>query len=304
MKITTLVLLVILLVSCRKELSDNCDDTQEMIVEVKITDLLPDYLNSFEELDLRSVSVWFYTTDGSTVINKKITGNDGSFSIPYGKYSVFIFSSDFYELDAVLYRGEKTTQSYEAYVRQYTENGTLFANEPDPLFCTYVEEFVIDRSFEMLPVKLTPLVYTYRFQILVEGIDYLSGASATVSGMYTSAFLKDGSHRTTESASMKVPITKALTKDTEGYLQGEFRSFGSHQGSDVKHKITLALSNGVTTKVVELDDLTDKIKSLPRGGEIVITQKIVITNGGGGGGDGDYNPGITDWDDIVIQLPI
>lgn len=301
MKLRNLVVLILLLASCIKEDDDNCKPP-EKIVEVKITDLLPDYLDSFKGLDLRSVSIGFYTPNGATVINKKIIGNDGEFSMPYGRYSVLIFSSDFYELDGVLYRGEKAIQTYEAYSRQYTEGGNLFVNEPDPLFCTYVEKFVIDQSFELLPVKLAPLVFTYRFKILVEGIDILKGASATVSGMYTSAFLKDGSHRITEVASMRVPITKVVTKATEGYLQGEFRSFGSHQSRDVRHKITLALSNG-TTKVVEFDDLTNEIKSLPRGGEIVIKQKIVIKDDGGSGNN-EYNPEVNPWDDIEITLRI
>lgn len=301
MRLINFTILIPLLASCCKEPDDNCKPP-EKIVEIKITDLLPDYLNSFEQLELRSVSIRFYSPDGTTVINKKITGNDGSFSMPYGKYSVLIFSSDFYELDGVLYRGEKTIQTYEAYSRQYTEGGNLFVNEPDPLFYAYVEKFVIDQSFELLPVKLTPLVFTYRFKIWVEGINLLTGASATVGGMYTSAFLKDGSHRIAEVASMRVPVTKVVTKATEGYLQGEFRSFGSHQSSDIKHKITLILSNG-TTKVVELDDLTNEIKSLPRGGEIPIKQKIVI-KADSGNGNNEYNPGVNPWDDIEIILPI
>lgn len=292
--------LIFLLTSCRKELSDNCNPESKK-VEIKITNLLPDSLNSFDDLDLRSVSIWLYSVDGATVINKKITGDDGIFTIPYGRYSVCIFSSDFYELDGVFYRGEKSTQTYEAYSRQQMKDDKLFVDEPDPLFSTYIDEFVIDQSFELLTVELKPLVYTYRFKVLVEGIEYITSASATISGMYSSVFLKDGSHRTTEVASMRMPVIKMPINASEGYLQGELRAFGSHQNSDVKHKITLALSNG-TTKIVELDDLTKEIKSLPHGGEITIKQKIVITIGGGD--NGDYNPGITDWDDIVIPLPI
>ena len=233
-----------------------------------------------------------------------MSGENGKISLPCDFYSLLIYTSDFFELDANYYRGMEYPETTESYVRQQIENGIIYVDEPDPLFSSYVENYNPEKSFEKLSVTLRPRVFTYRFKIAVEGIQYLQSATATVTGMYTSAFLKDGHHREDEEGAMNVVLKKTGVnpEKNEGYLYGEFRSFGPHQRKDVKHHISIALTND-ETKVVELDDLTTPIKSLTRGGEFVIKQKIVIKDNGGSEQGSDFNPGVVDWEDIEIPVP-
>ena len=290
-------------VSCIREEPCNEADENEN-VEIAITDLLPDSLATFENLNTRTASLTFYQSAENLSYTKTISGESGKISMPDGNYSLLVYTSDFFELDAVFYRGMEHPETAEAYARQQTENGILYVEEPDPLFCSYVENFNPDEHSDKLSIVLQPHVFTYRFKIAVEGIRYLQSAVATVTGVYTSSYLKDGHHREDEEAAMKVQLkkTEVNPEKNEGYLYGEFRSFGSHQRKDVKHHLSIALSNG-ETKIVELDDLTTLIKSMPHGGEIVIKQKIVIKDNGGGGQGSDFNPGLTDWDDVEIPVP-
>mgnify|MGYP006976688149 FL=1 len=52
-------------------------------------------------------------------------------------------------------------------------------------------------------------------------------------------------------------------------------SFGPHQDDQVKNSMVLTFINGRTISV-QLDDISPEIKRLVKGGEIIITQKIVI----------------------------
>ena len=83
-------------------------------------------------------------------------------------------------------------------------------------------------------------------------------------------------------------------------IYGEFWSFGPHQNSAIKNKIILRFLNGKST-TIELNDITDRIKPLTNGGEIIVTQRFIITGGDGGAG---FTPDVDDWDEKIILLPI
>jgi hypothetical protein len=82
-------------------------------------------------------------------------------------------------------------------------------------------------------------------------------------------------------------------------ITGEFWAFGPQQDSKIKNTITLVFVDGKTT-VVTLDDHSDYIKTLTHGGEIKITQKIVIK----GDETGGFSPSVTDWDDTSVDIPM
>ena len=294
----------LLVTSCiYEDLLDSCEKEEEKeIVNVKITDFLPDSLMSFENLKMRTASLIFYPVSGGPSVTERISSDTGKVSISHGRYSLLIYTSDFFELDAVFYRGMEHPETAEAYTRQSVDGEISIVEEPDPLFCSYTENFDPDEQAERITVELVPRVYTYRFKIKVEGMQYLQSAAAKVTGFYTSVYLKDGHHREGESAVIQVKLKKEVINANEGYIYGEFRSFGTDQNSDVNHHISIALNNG-ETKVVKLDDLTKSIKALPHGGEIIIKQKIVIKDNGDNGQGGYFDPGVVDWDDIVIPVP-
>lgn len=307
-KIVWVIILQICIAGCVR---DEPTEEDKKTVKVEITDLLPDSLGDFGNLKMRSVSLTFYSLTDETVTSQTLTGSSGEAKIPNGQYSLLIYSSDFFELDGLFYRGMNRPNTAEAYARQYTRSDkSIFMYEPDPLFCFYVDNIDTNslnangRSAStpsLFSVTLSPLVYKYRFQIIVEGIKYLHSATAIVTGLYASVFLKDGHHRDEEVA-QQVVLRKKTDASGVDYIYGEFLSFGSNQRKDVNHHIYIVL-NIDETKIVDLGNLTEEIKKLPCGGEIKINQKIVI-HGSGEEPGGVFDPVVTDWDDVVIPLPI
>ena len=300
-------------VGCVREFpQEECKEKET--VQVEVADLLPDSLASFEDLRMRSVNLIFYPVSGENPIKGSIVDTTGSISVPHGKYSLLIYSSDFFDLDGLFYRGIEQPETAEAYTHQHTRSDLVMQiEEPDPLFCFYTDDFDPENQKEEeeneadeqpvhVSVVLIPLVYTYRFKIRVEGLQNFRSATAIVTGMYTSVFLTNSCHREDEAAAMQVKMKKSTESASEGFIYGEFRSFGSHQRNDVNHHISIVFNND-ETKIVELDDLTIPIKSIPHGGEIVIKQKIVIKDSDGGE-EGAFDPKVYDWDDVVIPLPV
>jgi hypothetical protein len=84
-----------------------------------------------------------------------------------------------------------------------------------------------------------------------------------------------------------------------GELYGEFWSFGPNQREDIVNSITLYFVNGDVI-VIKLKDLTSRIKSLTRGGEIVVEEYLEIKGPAGG-----FAPIVGDWQDptdVEIQI--
>ena len=77
-------------------------------------------------------------------------------------------------------------------------------------------------------------------------------------------------------------------------------SFGPHQDDQVKKSMVLTFINGRTISV-QLDDISPEIKRLVKGGEIIITQKIVINVGDDGSG---FTPEVEDWEEENVVIPI
>lgn len=277
-----------------------CDREKEnYAVKFEVTDYQPDELHSFDSLTPRSISLSFYPKNNSEIVIKKFNSEKGTIPIEKGEYDILIYTSDFYDIDANFYRGIENIDLVESHTRNKVgDDGVITMVEPDPLFVAHIEKYVVGSSLDDIEVEFRPLVYTYRFCVEVKGLGYVKSARAQISGLYSSAYLKSGAHREDEIAQMVVNLTKSGVDR----LCGEFRCFGSHQRSDVERTITLALVNAAgETKTVRLSNLTAKIKSLPKGGVIVIDEKIVIESGGAEGG---FVPGVGDWDYDRRPLPI
>ena len=72
------------------------------------------------------------------------------------------------------------------------------------------------------------------------------------------------------------------------------------QDDNVKNSMYLTFINGRTISV-QLDDISPEIKRLVKGGEIIISQKIVINIGDDGSG---FDPVVEDWEEENVVIPI
>ena len=252
----------------------------------------------------RTVTIVAYPKDenGHYGIHK-ISGLEGTIWLLPGRYDLLIYTSDFYDVDGIYYRGLDKPNTAEAYTNQVkssrtkTEVKSYDMAEPDPLFAHFYEDFEVVEGENRLESGLQPQTYKYWYEVDVDGLDYISSAWLEIDGMYTSVYMANDTHRADEYGAQRVEST--IHKD-ENKIKGEFFSFGPHQDSDVKNTIVLTFINGRTIRV-ELNDISADIKKLRKGGEIEIDQKIVINVGDTGSG---FVPDVKDWDDYQIDIPI
>lgn len=252
----------------------------------------------------RSVTIVAYPLDENGHFGiHTISGLEGTIWLLPGRYDLLIYTSDFYELDGIHYRGIRDINTAEAYTSQVerskTKSGTkaYSISDPDPLFVHIYEDFEVKLGENKLESGLQPMSYKYWYEVEVDGLDYITSAYLEIDGMYTSVFMRDESHREDEYGSQRAEST--IHKD-ENKIKGEFFSFGPHQDSAVKNSIILTFINGRTIRV-QMDDISPEIKKLRKGGEIVIKQKIVINVDDTGSG---FNPHVEDWDEEEVEIPI
>lgn len=249
----------------------------------------------------RTINYIFESKDNGNEIAGRIIGNNHEISIKPGKYKALFYTSDFNELDAIIYRGFSDLSTAEAYTLQNSRSiDQYYINEPDPLFSKFSPDIEILQLKETdimqeIKVILEQRSFLYYMTIGVDGIEHLRSARLEISGMSTSVFLADGKNRDDEVGIQSVDM---LLKENAIYC--EFWAFGPHQDKDIKHRVFLYFTNGKNT-VIELDDISDNVKPLTAGGEIKVEQKFIIHPGDGSAG---FDPGIDDWDDIVITIPI
>lgn len=244
----------------------------------------------------QTVTYHIYEKNGTYKTSGKINGSTDWMSLPTGIYDMLLYTSDFYDIDAVLYKGLNQKHTAEAYTRKSSR--TMQAHnmiEPDPVFSVVMHDIVIQDTEEMqtITANLHQRSYLYYLYIEVEGLKYVNSINMKIDGMHTSAFLADGSHRENEYGAQSLEMKMM---GDEKMIYGEFWAFGPHQNNDVKNTITLNFVNGKST-TIELEDISEKIKLLTEGGEIIVDQKFEIK-----GQEGGFNPGVGDWDDYEVDI--
>ena len=120
--------------------------------------------------------------------------------------------------------------------------------------------------------------------------------------MYTTAFLTNEDHRMNEAGTQTVDLDIIRTDPDDpqgnGELYGEFWSFGPNLREDISNSITLYFINGDVIKM-KLKDLTGQIKTLTKGGEIIVEEYLEIKGPAGG-----FQPGVGDWNDTNVDLEL
>ena len=232
-------------------------------------------------------------------------GLEGGMYVDEGMYDLLIYTTDFNEYDANFFRGMDNKLTAETHTRQTpieeTRTDVVEVNmvEPDPTFSALYEDIVVFQREEdkVLDIELVQKSFKYYLTIKATGLHNIHTAKMNISGMYTTAFLTNEDHRMneagTQTVDLKIIPTPATTQEDvgKGELYGEFWSFGPNQTESIVNSITLYFVNGnVITK--KLSDLTGQIKTLTRGGEIIVEEVIEIKGPAGG-----FQTGVGDWDD-------
>lgn len=303
--------LVLVVTSCHRKtlLEPEHHHGSEVVIDLKVSVSVDANLDHESALayeavlgTAKSVTIVAYPKGPTSVYGvHKIKGLSGSIWLMPGTYDLLIYTSDFNELDGIYYTNLDNLEKVEAYTSQAkiskTKVKSYVIEQPDPLFVHLYENFHVIEGENSLESGLDPMSYKYWFDIDVDGLEYISSVYMEIDGMYTSVYMADGSHNEDEYALQK--IETQICRD-ENKIKGEFYSFGPHQDDSVKNTMVLTFINGRTIKV-QLDDISDEIKKLVKGGEIPINQKIVINVGDSGAG---FEPEVGEWDEEEVNIPI
>lgn len=240
-------------------------------------------------------------------------GREGGLYVREGIYDLLVYTTDFNELDANFFRGMDNPWTAETHTRQtLKEEQTrsdvteMYIVEPDPTFGVLQEDIIVFHGEEdkLIEVEFVQKSFKYYLTIRATGLHNIHTATMNISGMYTTAFLASEDHRMDEAGTQSVDLeirrsTDPTSEVGRGELYGEFWSFGPNQREDIFNSITLYFINGDVI-VKQLKDLTGQIKTLTRGGEIIVEEELEIK-----GPEGGFDPGVGDWDnttDVNISL--
>lgn len=262
----------------------------------------------------RSTSYVLYEKNSQKVAySGSFAGLEGGMYVQEGVYDLLVYTTDFFEYDANFFRGMDNKETAETHTRQTPINGETPRNdvqevhmvEPDPTFSVLKEEIVVfqGQENEVVEVEFVQKSFKYYLTIKARGLQNIHTAKMNITGMYTQAYLTNEEHRMNESGTQNVDmaITRYDHNDVlgEGEIYGEFWSFGPNVREDISNSITLYFINGDVI-TMKLQDLSPQIKTLTKGGEIIVTEKLEIKGPSGG-----FQPGVGDWDkptDVEIIL--
>ena len=318
-RITTvlLALLLIFTASCqRKDLLDP-HDHYNLIISAKFDSLAlsqllshksDGYTNPGEPKSTKYVI--FEKTTQRVAYKGSFKGLQGGVYLQEGIYDLLVYTSDFNEYDANFFRGMDKMETAETYTRQSpigeasprNDVTEVYMVEPDPTFSVLQAEIVVleGQEDQLLEVEFVQKSFKYYLTIKAKGLQNIHSATMNISGMYTTAYLTHEEHRTNEAGTQSVDmkITRYDPKDElgEGEIYGEFWSFGPNQREDISNSIILYFVNGDVI-TMKLQDLSPQIKTLTKGGEIIVSEKLEIK-----GPPGGFNPGVGDWNDTNVDL--
>ena len=265
--------------------------------------------------------VLYEKTTGLPVYRGSFNGLQGAMYVQEGLYDLLVYTTDFNEYDANFFIGMENPQTAETHTRQSPINEKppvessededpadkaprpdikeVWMVEPDPTFGVLVEDVAVFKDLEnkVVDVEFVQKSFKYYLTIRCTGLQNIHSAQMNISGMYTTAFLSNDDHRMNEAGTQTLDLQINRTKPAnpedlgKGELYGEFWSFGPNQNDEIINTITLHFVNGdVISK--RLKDLTSQIKTLTRGGEIIVEEIVEIK-----GPPSGFQPGVEDWGD-------
>lgn len=260
--------------------------------------------------------------DGITAIvyNEDNTRSDnhldpegGRLPMNEGVHDILLYNSDteyivFGSLDSYAEASASTrTRFRSTYQASHGEEKTV--NPPDMLFSSWVQDYQASLTIEpvTLPVTMSPLVYTYRLIFEFEkGAEHIELARGAMAGMAGTVYLGDG--RTGEETATLLFDETGISGNT---VIADVHSFGipsfdpetgtSETDGTYMLNLEIMLPNG---RIKTFDnDVSDQMRTRPRGGVIRVQGLRIEDEEAGSGGGFDVDVG--DWgeaEDIILPL--
>lgn len=318
-KITSLVITLILLLTagCQRKPLLEPHDHNNLLIKARfdslaLAQLLSGKANGYSNPGEPATTKYtlYDKISGKVAYTGSFDGLEGGMYVQEGLYDLLVYTTDFNEYDANFFRGMDNPLTAETHTRQNaieqqerSDITEMYMVEPDPTFSVLKEDVVVLYGYEdnVVEVEFVQKSFKYYLTIKAIGLHNIHTATMNIAGMYTTAFLAHEDHRMNESGIQSVDMdihydTNPDETIDNGYLYGEFWSFGPNQREDIVNSITLYFVNGDVI-VKKLDDLTDQIKTLDKGGEIIVEQVLEIKGPAGG-----FQPEVGDWNQTDVDL--
>lgn len=240
-----------------------------------------------------------------------MSGGDGHSFLFYNGDTEYVVISDLASLPSAFASATSRSRASAVTISE-RHPGARTTNQPDVLYAAFVPEVPEVKVHEQLPmpVKMQPLVYTYVVRYQFEyGLQHVSLARGALGGMAEAVYLRDGV--TSEQSSI---ILYDCTLQPYG-CEAHVRSFGIPGFPDEYYgrspdqseqrlytlNLEVLLKNG---SLVQFDfDISDQMANQPRGGVIEVSGLRIEDEQNRF--DSGFEVDVSDWGDHVdIDLPV
>lgn len=320
-KITSLVITLILLLTagCQRKPLLEPHDHNNLLIKARfdslaLAQLLSGKANGYSNPGEPATTKYtlYDKISGKVAYTGSFDGLEGGMYVQEGLYDLLVYTTDFNELDANFFRGMDNPLTAETHTRQNaieqqerSDITEMYMVEPDPTFSVLKEDVVVLYGYEdnVVEVEFVQKSFKYYLSIKATGLHNIHTAKMNIEGMYTTAFLTNEDHRMNESGIQSLDMEIIRSNDPQdklgtGEIYGEFWSFGPNQREDITNTITLFFINGEVI-TIKLKDLTGQIKTLTRGGEIIVEEELEIKGPSGG-----FQPEVGDWNNTDVDIII
>ncbi len=302
------------LTSCRhKDLIMEANDRHEVYVAF-------DWRNAPEASPASMLAYFYSPTAGEPLLYTFSDPTGGKISIPYGSYSGIGINGD--NTDWAAMRGTESPDLFEVYTRDaealqasgFTSRSVpraagaeseRMAKTPGMIWSDRQDNITVDDAVGTSGVQVITFypeeaVCHYTVDILdIDHSEYLRGAEvdATLSGM-AEGYLQG--RRSATDVAVTMPFTLKNIDDGRA-LHAEFLTFGECASKKVNHNLTVYVILTDGTKWYQSFDVTDQVTSAadPRHVHIIVRGLDLPKPIQGGSG---FNPDVTDWNNINIDL--
>lgn len=275
--------------------------------ELKVPEIKPEVMHVlFYEPDGNSLSAESFISDRSTDADG-YTWISGYLSIVPGDYRMlaYNFGTESTIIGGYGNYGSAAASSASVSSLILSSYGTkvpgeLVVYEPDHLMAARSEAEIVPYHDGVHEIRLeaTTLVETWYIQIKVDGLEYVSGAQAFLSGMMSGRMLASAEGVTEPENTVYFTLQKGEDGGAP-VICGLFNTFGRVPGSQNGLKITFDIRTKDGRTVTEEFDITGLFSSEEAldNNWLLMEQTITIDPPENPGGGGGFQPEVGDWDD-------
>jgi len=253
-----------------------------------------------------------YDAEGHQVIS-------GTLNIGYGNYDFLVYNFD---TPATLIKDETNENSILAYTSGIPSSaaaryigGSSYSGainyQPDHLMVSRDKDYRISAHYEMTTVETTAytVIDSYYIQIHVEGLQYVSSATAVISGLSPSNLIGPNERTTSPAVAIPVDLIKSTDKNIAGenkdVLCAVFNTFGKLEDSSSDLIVTFNVvdTNGnLLTKEINLNSVFQTKDAVDHHWLLIDETWIIDDPTPAKPVDGGFQPLVDDWEEVNGEI--